>query len=62
VVLVAGIPALLVLALPCAAAVRYGWRANRVQDRRAVVPMVLGAAIVVWFTVLTVLGAVAGPV
>ena len=60
--LVAGVPALLLLVAPCAAAVFYGWRAN--QRRR---PSRSGSARDrgadrVWFTVLTVVGLLAGPV
>lgn len=58
----AGVPALLLLVAPCATAVFYGWRANRVGDRRALVPLVIAGLIAVWFTVLTVLGLFAGPV
>lgn len=58
----AGVPALLLLVAPCAAAMFYGWRANRVGDRRALVPLVIAGLIAVWFTVLTVVGLLSGPV
>ena len=60
--LVASVPALVLLVAPCAAAVFYGWRANRAGDRRALAPLVIAGLIAVWFTVLTVVGLLAGPV
>lgn len=62
VVLLASVPALVLLLAPCAAAVFYGWRANRVHDRRALAPLVIAGLIGIWFTVLTVIGLLAGPV
>lgn len=60
--LAASVPALLVMLVPSVSAGFYGWRAYRVGDRRAVVPAVLTVLIGLWFTVLTVIGLVAGPV
>jgi hypothetical protein len=59
--LLAGGPALLLLLAPCVTAVFYGWRANRMGDRRALAPLVIAALIGFWFTVLTVVGLFAGP-
>ncbi|GAA2747207.1 hypothetical protein GCM10009868_35740 [Terrabacter aerolatus] len=53
--LVAGVPALLILFLPCAGAVVYGRRAVREGARSGFVPMVLGAIVAVGGIVLVAL-------
>jgi hypothetical protein len=53
--LAAGIPALLILFLPCAGAVVYGLRASREGARAGLVPVVLGALVAVGGVLLVVL-------
>lgn len=53
--LVAGIPALLILFLPCAGAVVYGLRARREGARAGLVPVVLGVLVAVGGVLLVVL-------
>ncbi len=52
---VAGVPALLILCLPCAGAVVYGLRASREGARAGLVPAVLGALVAVGGVLLVVL-------
>jgi uncharacterized protein YqgC (DUF456 family) len=51
--LVAALPSLVILWVPCAAAMVYGRRAGGTGDRRAVVPAVIGAVVGIGFTVLS---------
>lgn len=53
--LAAGLPALLILLLPCAAAVAYGLRASREGARSGLVPAALGALVAVGGVLLVVL-------
>jgi hypothetical protein len=58
----AGIPALVVLALPCVGAIFYGWRAQQAGDHRALASLVIAGIVLIWFTTLTVVGLAVGPV
>lgn len=57
--LVALAPVLVVVLIPCAAAVFFGRRATTVADRRGMVPLVIGAIAGVGLLVLTVVSEVA---
>ncbi len=46
--------------VPCAAAVLYGWRGNRVRDRRGLVALVIGALAGLGFMVMSIVTIVAG--
>lgn len=52
--LVIAVAALAVLLVPCVTAVRYGRQANRVGDRRGLLPLGIGAIAGLSLTVLTV--------
>ena len=59
--LVAAVPSLAILWVPCAAAVVYGRRASGAGDRGALIPAVIGAAVGIGFTALTLVTALASP-
>jgi hypothetical protein len=54
--LVVAVAAVVVLLVPCVAAVLYGGRANRLGDRRGLIPFGIGAIAGVGLTVLTIVG------
>ena len=56
--LVCAIPSLLILWVPCAAAVIYGRRSSRVGDRRALIPASIGVLVGLGFTLLGLVTAV----
>jgi hypothetical protein len=51
--LIVGVIALALFLVPCAGAVFYGWIANTAHDRRGLVPMVIGAVLGIWMTVVS---------
>ncbi len=55
--LVCAVPSLVILWIPCAGAVVYGRRANRVGNRLATIPAAIGALVGVGFTVLSLVTA-----
>lgn len=59
--LVAAVPSLAILWVPCAAAVVYGRRASGAGDRGALIPAVIEAAVGIGFTALTLVTALASP-
>jgi hypothetical protein len=60
VVLVAGVPAIVLFLLPCAAASWYGNRARQEGHRVGWVPLVIGAVLGVWMMILNVVSLMAG--
>ena len=60
VALAAGVPALVLFLVPCAAAVWYGNRARAEGHRAALLPLVLGAVLGLWMLVMTTVSIVAG--
>ncbi len=54
--LVCTIPTLAVFLVPCTAATYYGSRANRVGERRGLVPLVIGALAGLLITIISVVG------
>jgi len=60
VALAAGVPALVLFLVPCAAAVWYGSRARAEGHRVALLPLVLGAVLGLWMLVMTTVSIVAG--
>ena len=53
--LIVGVIALALFLVPCAGAVFYGWIANRAHDRRGLAPLVIGAVLGIWMTVVSVI-------
>ncbi len=53
--LLVGVVALSLFLVPCAGAVGYGWIANKAHDRRGLVPLVIGALLGTWMTVVSVI-------
>jgi hypothetical protein len=60
VALVAGVPAIALFLVPCAAAVWYGNRARAEGHRAALVPLVIGAALGLWMVVINTVELFAG--
>jgi hypothetical protein len=53
--LLVGVVALTLFLVPCVAAIFYGWIANKAHDRRGLVPLVIGGALGIWMTVVTII-------
>jgi hypothetical protein len=53
--LMVGVVTLAVFLVPGAAAVFYGWIANKAHDRRGLVPLAIGGVLGIWMTVVTVI-------
>ncbi len=60
VALVAGVPAIVLFLVPCAAAVRYGNRARLEGHRGALAPLAIGAALGLWMLVTNIVSLFAG--
>jgi hypothetical protein len=60
VALVAGVPAIVLFLVPCAAAVRYGNRARLEGHRVALVPLVIGAVLGLWMVLINTVTLFAG--
>jgi len=54
-----GVAALVLFLVPCVAAVVHGRRAQRAGESRAMLPLVIGAAVGLYFLLLTVVTSVA---
>ena len=60
VALVAGVPAVVLFLVPCAAAVWYGNKARAESHGAALLPMVVGALLGLWMLVMTTVSLFAG--
>ena len=60
VALVAGIPAIVLFLVPCAAAVWYGRKARAEGHRAALVPMAIGTVLGLWMLVMNTVSLFAG--
>ena len=60
VLLVAGVPAVLLFLVPCAAAVWYGNRARAQGRRSGLLPLVIGAVLGAWMLVINTVSLFAG--
>ena len=58
--LVAGVPAIVLFLVPCAAAVWFGNKARVAGRQAALLPMVIGAVLGLWMVVMNVVSVVAG--
>ncbi|WP_323098154.1 hypothetical protein [Intrasporangium sp. YIM S08009] len=60
VALAAGIPAIILFLVPCAAAVWYGNKARAEGHRSALLPLLVGAVLGLWMLVMTTVSMLAG--
>jgi hypothetical protein len=60
VALVAGVPAIVLFLVPCAAAVWYGRKARAEGHRAALVPLAIGAVLGLWMLVMNTVSLFAG--
>jgi hypothetical protein len=60
--LVVGVITLGLFLIPCVGAVFYGWVANKAHDRRGLVPLLIGAVLGIWMTVVSVITVVSAMV
>ena len=60
VALAAGVPAVALFLVPCAAAVWYGTKARAEGSRAALLPVVTGAVLGLWMVVMNIVALVAG--